>query len=85
MAYGGTSDLLRSVENTFDGCVGELPQVTPATRIDRLEQILQAFRDIADRDDIHQAADRLAWALEWIRGEAERAAADPIFIDLRLV
>lgn len=49
-----------------------------------LEQILEAFRDIADRDDIHQAAERLLLAQEWIRREAKRAAADPIFSDLRL-
>jgi hypothetical protein len=55
------------------------------TRLECLEQILRAFRDIADRDDIHQAADRLASVQEWIRNEAERAAADPIFIDLRVV
>ena len=55
------------------------------TRLECLEQILGAFRDIADRDDIHQAADRLASVQEWIRNEAERAAADPIFIDLRVV
>jgi hypothetical protein len=55
------------------------------TRLECLEQILRAFRDIADRDDIHQAADRLASVQEWLRNEAERAAADPIFVDLRLV
>ena len=55
------------------------------TRLESLEQILRAFRDIADRDDIHQAADRLASVQEWIQNEAERAAADPIFVDLRLV
>jgi hypothetical protein len=53
--------------------------------VECLEQILRAFRDIADRDDIHQAADRLALVQEWVRNEAERAAADPIFADLRLV
>jgi hypothetical protein len=53
------------------------------TRLECLEQILRAFRDIADRDDIHQAADRLAQ--DWVRDEAERAAADPVFVDLRLV
>ena len=49
-----------------------------------LEQILEAFRDIADRDDIHQAAARLERVQAWIRGAAELAAADPIFAVLRL-
>lgn len=49
-----------------------------------LEQILEAFRDIADRDDIHQAAARLERVQAWIRRAAERAAADPIFAGLRL-
>jgi hypothetical protein len=35
----------------------------------------------ADLADIHQAAARLA---EWIRRNADRAAADPIFTALRL-
>jgi hypothetical protein len=46
-----------------------------------LEQLLLAFDDIADRDDIHQAAQRLALVQAWIRDEAERAAADPIFLE----
>jgi hypothetical protein len=50
-----------------------------------LEQILRAFRDIADRDDIHQAAERLRLAQRWIDKEAKRAAADPIFAGFRLV
>jgi hypothetical protein len=49
-----------------------------------LEQILEAFRDIADRDDIHQAAARLTRVQDWIRRAAELAAADPIFAGLRL-
>jgi hypothetical protein len=49
-----------------------------------LEQILEAFRDIADRDDIHQAASRLTRVQDWIRRVAELAAADPIFSGLRL-
>lgn len=55
-----------------------------ASEAECLEQILEAFRDIADRDDIHQAADRLARAQEWIRRAAELAAADPVFATLRL-
>jgi len=43
---------------------------------DCLEQLLLAFRDIADRDDIRRAAERLALVQEWVRREAERAAED---------
>jgi hypothetical protein len=46
-----------------------------------LEQLLQAFLDIADRDDIHQAAARLLLIQQWIRDEAVHAAADPIFAE----
>jgi hypothetical protein len=46
-----------------------------------LEQLLQAFFDIADRDDIHQAAVRLLLVQQWICDEVARAAADPIFAD----
>jgi hypothetical protein len=53
-------------------------------RSECLGQLLEAFADIADRDDIHQAAERLAKVQEWIRREAEAAAADPIFAALRL-
>jgi hypothetical protein len=57
----------------------------PVTARDEcLEQLLEAFADIADRDDIHQAAERLSRVQDWIRREAERAAADPIFAALRL-
>jgi len=49
-----------------------------------LEQLLEAFADIADRDDIHQAAERLARVQDWINREAEKAGADPIFAGLRL-
>jgi hypothetical protein len=85
MAFGGTSDLLRSIEGELNGCAAKGLRSTLRTRIDCLEQILHAFQDIADRDDIHQAAHRLARVLEWIQNEASRAAADPIFVDLRLV
>ncbi|HJU19441.1 MAG TPA: hypothetical protein VJ770_23550 [Stellaceae bacterium] len=54
----------------------------PHARADCLEQLLQAFCDIIDRDDIHQAAHRLALVQEWLRNEAQAAAADPIFADL---
>jgi hypothetical protein len=53
----------------------------PGTRQECLEQILKAFFDIADRDDIHQAAARLDSVQQWIGREAARAAADPIFAD----
>ena len=78
-----TSDLLQPVEG--DSGRDKASRKRLGTRLECLEQILRAFRDIADLDDIHQAADRLASVQEWIRNEAERAAADPIFVDLRLV
>jgi hypothetical protein len=85
MAQCRISDLPRSVAGQLGGRVREVSQTTLAARIDCLQEILQAFHDIADRDDIHQAASRLALVQEWIQSEAERAAADPIFVDLRLV
>ncbi|MGH7037880.1 MAG: hypothetical protein ACREE4_22550 [Stellaceae bacterium] len=54
----------------------------PRARADCLEQLLEAFRDILDRDDIHQAARRLTLVQQWICEEAATAAADPIFADL---
>ena len=51
-------------------------------RAECLKQLLEAFRDIIDRDDIHQAARRLLLVQEWIRNEAESTADDPIFADL---
>jgi hypothetical protein len=59
--------------------------VTIPTRTECLEQILHAFADIVDRDDIHQAAERLEFVQQWIKSEAERTAADPIFADFRAV
>jgi hypothetical protein len=56
-----------------------------STRTECLEQILRAFFDIADRDDIHQAAERLILVQRWIRNEAERTAADSIFAGLQVV
>jgi hypothetical protein len=85
MAQRRTSDLLRPVRIDQADRAAEVLQAPLRTRIDCLEQILRAFHDIADRDDIHQAAERLALVREWIRNEAERAAVDPIFVDLRLV
>ena len=43
---------------------------------DCLEQLLEAFADIADRDDIARAAERLAGVQEWIRREAELSGLD---------
>lgn len=65
-----------------DGVAAGLGGSIRLDRDDCLEQLLLAFRDIADRDDIHQAAERLAAVQQWIHDEAERAAADPIFADL---
>lgn len=59
------------------------PRPRNQNRADWLEQMLLAVCDIADRDDIHQAAARLALVQDWIRREAERAAADPVFAELR--
>lgn len=50
-------------------------------RAECLTQVLNAFRDIADFDDIHQAALRLVRVQDWLRGEALRYAAEPIFDD----
>lgn len=54
------------------------------TRQECLEQLLAAFVDISDRDDIHQAAARLGLVQEWIARDAACAAADPIFTSIRL-
>jgi hypothetical protein len=78
-----TSNSPRPAEGGRDGAAASRKLL--GTRPECLEQILRAFRDIADRDDIHQAAERLTLVQDWIRTEAERAAADPIFVDLRLV
>jgi len=63
---------------------GNAASASVLARDECLEQLLEAFADIAERDDIHQAAERLARVQDWIRREAERAAADPIFAALRL-
>ena len=65
--------------------IDEMPiDATVTARDQCLEQLLEAFADIADRDDIHQAAERLARVQDWIMRQAEAAAADPIFAVLRL-
>jgi hypothetical protein len=54
---------------------------TVRNRAECLVELLCAYRDIADFDDIHQAAERLDSVQAWIRREAREAAADPIFDD----
>ena len=83
MPFRRMLDLPRPIVEELESCVVQPPPL--ASRADCLEEILRAFRDIADRDDIHQAAHRLILVQEWIRNEAQRAAADPIFLELRLV
>jgi len=85
MGYRATLNPLRAVEHGLDDRTGGPSPTLLATKIECLEQLLQAFRDIADHDDIHQAAHRLELVQAWIDNEAERAAADPIFADLQLV
>lgn len=58
-----------------------LPRGPLASQVQCLEQLLAAFSDLADFDDIHQAAQRLALVQAWIRTEAIAAAADPVFSD----
>jgi hypothetical protein len=59
-------------------------QINPIrNRNDCLIQLRSAFQDIADFDDIHQAAERLDAVQAWISREALAAAADPIFDDGR--
>jgi hypothetical protein len=85
MAHRRTSVGSRPFQYDPDGLANDALRAPLRTRTECLQQILRAFRDIADRDDIHQAADRLARVQNWIQNEANRAAADPIFLDLRLV
>lgn len=94
MLAEGESDRVEKIDNRrplvrVPGCralpIGEMPLGAAVTARDQcLEQLLEAFADIADRDDIHQAAERLARVQDWITREAEAAAADPIFAVLRL-
>jgi hypothetical protein len=48
-----------------------------------IDELLDAIADL-DRDDIHQAAERLARVQAWIIRETEQAVADPVFGALRL-
>ena len=82
-AHCGTGELPQPAQEERGGAAAE-PQLL-RSKFECLEQILRAFRDIADRDDIHQAANRLALVQQWIDHEAAAAAADPIFVGLRLV
>ena len=75
----------RLTGNGLNGRLGApMPGRLPG-RAECLEQLLLAFRDIVDRDDIHQAAARLGLVQQWIHAEGNRAAADPIFAELRPV
>jgi len=85
MGHGPSLDPLQPIEDELNEGKDAVVPRSLATCFDCLEQLLEAFRDLADRDDIHQAAARLALVQEWIRNEAKRAAANPIFSDLRLV
>ena len=85
MVQRPTSGLLQTVEDDVADRASQVSRSPVRTREECLEQILRAFRDIADRDDIHEAALRLTLVPNWIENEAARAAADPIFLDLRLV
>jgi hypothetical protein len=80
----GQIDKVRAVINTPRRSAETLVSASVIARSECLEQLLEAFIDIADRDDIHQAAERLVRVQEWITREAEQAAADPIFAALRL-
>lgn len=84
-------DRLTPAPTRWNGCdrrwnsPGALLDRRHAGRADCLEQMLLAFLDIVDRDDIHQAGERLALVQDWIRREAERAASDPVFAELQAV
>jgi hypothetical protein len=80
----GQIDKVRAVIHSPRRSDGTPASASVIARSECLEQLLEAFIDIADRDDIHQAAERLARVQEWIIREAEQAAADPIFAALRL-
>jgi hypothetical protein len=56
---------------------------TTGDRDDCIEDLIEAIADL-DRDDIHQAAERLARVQDWIIRETDRAAADPVFAVRRL-
>jgi hypothetical protein len=72
LAVGGTAAADRDERPVIDS------QIRLRRRAECLEQLLLAFADIADRDDIHQAAARLEAVQAWIRQEAQYAAYDPL-------
>jgi hypothetical protein len=61
----------------------ELPPEAISGRADCLEQLLLAFRDLADRDDIGQAAARLALVEKWIEQESRQSQETPNGSDVR--
>ena len=78
----GDERTLRALQWTEGSQYGRASDSSPVRLVGRedcLEQLLQAFQDLADRDDIHQAASRLKLVQQWIRDEAQTAEADPIF------
>jgi hypothetical protein len=83
MSWRRTSALAAPVADDRD--LAEETTLSGSDKEACLEQILRAFCDIADRDDIHQAAKRLRLVQQWIDNEVARAAADPIFASFRLV
>ena len=80
----GQIDKARAIIRSPRCSAGRPVSASVIARGECLDQLLEAFIDIAERDDIHQAAERLARVQEWITREAEQAAADPIFAALRL-
>jgi hypothetical protein len=58
-----------------------VPTAGIESRAECLIQLLAAYRDIADFDDIHQAMERLTTVQDWIRREARAAASDPVFTE----
>ena len=83
--WGPASNGLAVADGTVpDGAVPVTGATVIMTTAACLDQTLEAFCDIADRDDIHQAAIRLGLVQAWIRREAATAAADPIFSSLAL-
>ena len=60
MAHRRTSHRPQLLECDPDYLAEEVLRTPVRTRIECLQQLLWAVRDIADHDDIHQAAERLA-------------------------
>ena len=80
----GTEPLLRPPETKRDRRRCRVPTAAPGeplSCVDCLNLLLLAFCDLADRDDIHQADQRLKSVRRWIRVEAKRAAADAVFME----